>query len=52
MTDGRNCDVFKYKGKGIKHPYIFKVKITKLANKVIYHMEVLKMKEKRKGGFH
>lgn len=33
----------------------FKVKITKLANKVIYHMEhmeVLKMKEKRKGGFH
>ena len=30
----------------------FKVKITKLANIVIYHMEVLKMKEKREGGFH
>ncbi len=27
----------------------FKVKITKLANIVIYNMEVLKMKEKRKG---
>ena len=30
----------------------FKVKITKLVNIVIYHMEVLKMKEKRKGDFH
>ncbi len=30
----------------------FQVKITKLANNVIYHMEVLKTKEKRKGGFH
>lgn len=30
----------------------FKVKITELANIVIYHMEVLKMKEKRKGDFH
>ena len=30
----------------------FEVKITKLANIVIYHMEVLKMKEKRKGDFH
>ena len=49
MMDGRNYEVFKYKGKGIKHPYIFKVKITKLANIVIYNMEVLKMKEKRKG---
>lgn len=27
----------------------FKEKITKLANIVIYNMEVLKMKEKRKG---
>lgn len=27
----------------------FKAKITKLANIVIYNMEVLKMKEKRKG---
>ena len=27
----------------------FKVKITKLVNIVIYNMEVLKMKEKRKG---
>lgn len=29
----------------------FKVKITKLANIVIYNMEVLKMKEKRKGDY-
>ena len=36
MMDGKNYEVFKYKGKGFLSLYFFNLMITKLANKVIY----------------